>query len=272
MKLRPSTKFSVLLGGGVLALLVIGYVVNSRRLQTVTPAPTLQPVTHSSQEIVRSLIQELGFSDELTEGPGNDWITNEGAAIPLRGWWAAGEASEIKFLGKYIDPSDQYKTSITEEGRKELKNRTNAFFLRNGFTQSERNTSQEEFTSDETVGYENQDIKCFITTRTLVAVGSFFCGTLDEEQARLRKDFLPIFEKLLNPQDSPDLFVNIIGVEGNYAIGSSGGKGGGAGWFAVKQNGKWEIVLQTQNYPPCSVMEKYNFPKSLYGECGPDYD
>lgn len=74
----------------------------------------------------------------------------------------------------------------------------------------------------------------------------------------------------LNPDNNPNFGATIDAREDNYVRGGAGFGGGGYGWYAVKQNGKWEIVEKTQNAPSCSIMQKYNFPKSIYQDCRPD--
>lgn len=55
-------------------------------------------------------------------------------------------------------------------------------------------------------------------------------------------------------------------IDGNYATGSVGSDGGGAMWYAEKQNGTWVIVTASQDTPSCSLTS--TFPKSIVPVCG----
>lgn len=73
----------------------------------------------------------------------------------------------------------------------------------------------------------------------------------------------------LNVQPS-DLVVTITKKIGIYARGSVQGKGettGGGQWWGALVNGKWILVYAGQNYPKCSVLTGYSFPKELLDSC-----
>ena len=42
---------------------------------------------------------------------------------------------------------------------------------------------------------------------------------------------------------------------------------GGAQWFAAKTNGAWIIVHHGQDYPKCSALTGYSFPKEILDAC-----
>ena len=71
----------------------------------------------------------------------------------------------------------------------------------------------------------------------------------------------------LDPDNNPNFSATVEVREGNFAQGTASFGGGGYGWYAVKQNGKWEVILKTQNEPPCSTMEQYGFPQCVYKTC-----
>lgn len=57
---------------------------------------------------------------------------------------------------------------------------------------------------------------------------------------------------------------------GDYAIGGIVEKTsevGGAQWFAAKKNGAWVIVHDGQDYPKCSALVGYSFPKEILDSC-----
>lgn len=74
----------------------------------------------------------------------------------------------------------------------------------------------------------------------------------------------------LNPDNDPNFAATIDVKENNYVRGGAGFGGGGFGWYALKQNGKWKIIEKTQNAPACSIMQEFNFPKSIYQDCRPE--
>ncbi|KKR73855.1 MAG: hypothetical protein UU15_C0001G0030 [Candidatus Levybacteria bacterium GW2011_GWC2_40_7] len=81
------------------------------------------------------------------------------------------------------------------------------------------------------------------------------------------EDIIKELTPVLDPDNNPNFFATVEVREGNYAQGTASFGGGGYGWDAVKQNGKWEVILKTQNEPPCSTMEQYGFPESVYKTC-----
>jgi len=38
-------------------------------------------------------------------------------------------------------------------------------------------------------------------------------------------------------------------------------------FYAVKIAGNWNVIFNGQDYPPCDIIEKYNFPASIVDEC-----
>lgn len=60
---------------------------------------------------------------------------------------------------------------------------------------------------------------------------------------------------------------------GDYARGGIVEKSsevGGAQWFAAKKNGAWVIVHDGQDYPKCSALVGYSFPKEILDSCMDD--
>lgn len=45
---------------------------------------------------------------------------------------------------------------------------------------------------------------------------------------------------------------------------------GGAQWFAAKKNGAWVIVHDGQDYPKCTALVGYDFPKEILDSCWDD--
>jgi hypothetical protein len=80
-----------------------------------------------------------------------------------------------------------------------------------------------------------------------------------------------LLEKLVYWTDS-DMDVTATFLDGTAAYGTVKRKGqeGGAGWFAVKDNGKWVVLQVGQGWPPCRALEPYNIPVSDIPNCNDD--
>lgn len=67
------------------------------------------------------------------------------------------------------------------------------------------------------------------------------------------------------------ILVRIDYLSNNLAAGGIGFtsdvEGAGEAWYAAKISGQWNMVLETQEPPTCEIMNRYGFPKSVYGEC-----
>ncbi len=89
------------------------------------------------------------------------------------------------------------------------------------------------------------------------------CAKYTEEDQGIFDEFFPLMHK----KEYPNGFFCLSKIEDKYAIGSSSGLDendglayGGANVFALKENGKWEIVL-SQDILNCSFAKR--LPKSL---------
>ena len=274
MKLPLTTKVFTLLV--VITLLAIGYVVGITRRPTSVPLP---PATQESpsptqglspQQILTLLQSEFSVTRELV-AMHRDWQSSGlGRRVPLTGqYFGLGAADTPALSGHTVPPTSGGTTyEIRGSGMTILKEKIAAFFAAQGFVTNTQNSARDEasYSLDETLSFEKGDVACLVTVRTLDPVAAVFCGTVDLAYETLRNEFIPVF----NPSRDPLVSVEVSAVEGNYAKGGVGGRGGGAGWYAVKEAGVWKSVFQGQMSPPCSVMEQYRFPKRLYGECDPN--
>lgn len=85
-----------------------------------------------------------------------------------------------------------------------------------------------------------------------------------DERAAIK---LAVAKKLKKGVDELDIAVSTV--SGNYAKGTVREKEavGGGYFLAAKTETGWVIVYDGQSQPPCSDLEKYNFPSSLAAEC-----
>lgn len=271
MKLPLAAKVFALLV--IVVLIVISYKVGvARRPASVPsliplPSPSTQEV--SPRQILTLLQQEFSVPRDLV-AMHRDWESASGGrSIPLTGLYFGLNAADTPLMrGHTVAPASGTETyEIRGSGVTILKEKIAAFFTAQGFAKSVQNSSRDEasYSLDETIGFEKGDFACLVTVRTLDPVATFFCGQYDPTYEAVRAEFFAV----LNPTGDADIGVDVGKIEGNYARGSAGGRGGGAEWYAVKEAGAWKVVFQGQVSPPCSVMEQYRFPKSIYEECDP---
>lgn len=274
MKLPLATKVLTLLV--IIILVAIGYMVGVTRRPTSSPlSPPTQESPSTTQELspqqILTLLQsEFSVTRELV-AMHRDWQSATlGRRVPLTGqYFGLGAANTPALSGHTVPPASGGTTyEIRGSGMTILKEKIAAFFADKSFVANTQNSARDEasYSLDETLAFEKGDVACLVTIRTLDPVAAVFCGTVDLAYETLRNEFVPVF----NPSRDPEIFVEVTTVEGNYAKGGTGGRGGGAGWLAVKEAGVWKSVFQGQNSPPCSVMEQYRFPKRLYEECDPN--
>lgn len=73
---------------------------------------------------------------------------------------------------------------------------------------------------------------------------------------------------LLNPTNRPNFSVSISKTIGNYSTGLAGYiNDSGYGWTAAKINGIWKIVHKGQDGMTCNIVNQYQIPKEIYGNC-----
>ena len=274
MKLPLTTKVFTLLV--IIILLAIGYVVGITRRPTSAPPPPptsreSPPPTQglSPQQILTLLQSEFSVTRELVTMH-RDWQSATlSRRVPLTGQYFGLDAADTPALSGHTVPPTSGGTTyeIRGSGMTILKEKIAAFFADHGFVANTQNSARDEasYSLDETLSFEKGDVACLVTLRTLDPVAAVFCGTVDLAYETLRNEFISVF----NPSRDPEVFVEVTKVEGNFASGGTGGRGGGVGWYAVKEAGVWKSIFQGQNSPPCSVMEQYRFPKRLYEECDP---
>lgn len=244
------------------------------KTKRVTPSPITQQTTTTEVtafEVLTSLQKELQVTQELVPMHQNWFSEALDREIPLTGQYFGLKAAESSLLADYTvtASSGTVPYEIRSAGLVTLKNVITDFFSVQSFQKNGRNSQRDEasYSLDETLAFEKGELACLVSVRTLDPVGTFFCGRYDQAYEAQRNEFIPV----LNPTNDPDIFVEVSVVEGNYAKGGTGGGGGGGvGWYAVKEGGTWKVVDQSQNDPPCSVMEKYDFPQTMYTDCRPD--
>jgi hypothetical protein len=65
-----------------------------------------------------------------------------------------------------------------------------------------------------------------------------------------------------------ELKITVSKIQGNYAQGGASATGGGAMWFAVKENSIWKLVWDGNGTISCDLITQYpDFPKTMIPEC-----
>lgn len=257
----------------IVALMTIGYAVGVTRRSINAPSPfPVQPSPSQTQEVsiqdtFKFLQQEFSVSPEMVSMH-NDWESaSMGRRITLTGQYFAVNAADTPLLsGHTVTPASGIQSyEIRGSGIAILKETVAAFFTTHGFAKNTPNSERDEasYSLDETLAYEKDSVACLATVRTLNPVATFFCGRFDPDYEALRAQFIAV----LNPTGDADIGVSVGSIEGIYARGGVGGRGGGAEWYAVKEAGVWKVIFQGQVSPPCSILEQYRFPKSVYEAC-----
>lgn len=195
-----------------------------------------------------------------------DWIGENGEHLPLSSSMLVIGTVSQNGMGAYGDIKDHDIQKVTKEFTDELSTKVDTFFTSHGFTKNVKNTATfPEFNSART-GYENGDIKCISVINTESDPFAYFvCGTIDMNQLALMKEFNNLIDKDAEKKNIGYVF-RVQKVEGDFAQGYFSNMVG-AGWFAKKINGKWEMVIRTPDEPLCTEVQKYGIPESIYGHC-----
>jgi hypothetical protein len=196
---------------------------------------------------------------EATKSSSEEWRISSNKLVSLKGYAVSDRDFDI--------------SNINETERNKIK----LFFLLRGYKSDPLNTTKHYDTTPynvEFVGYRRENIYCLLSLR-------IFCGEIDQEQENLRevfiKDFLktsPEFAMHYNSKSSDmAVVINVKNVVGDYAEGTDNTyeKGvylpSGSSWIAIKLNGKWTIIKNSQELPMCSLVDKYKVPKEIYMNC-----
>lgn len=229
--------------------------------QSITPSQTVT-VGQTLQDLQTAL-----HTDASPSATGDwDWIQANGTHLPLTGKSIGLSTKAQNGLGTYGDVTGDDPAKITKQFITDLSSTMQTFFLNHGFSKGTANNSNG-FTEMGTVreGYSNGDIKCITSlTAQSIPFGYVTCGTVDQRQLALQKDFSSLIQQ--TKTESLSYTFRVQKVEGNFALGYVGDIAGYQ-WIAKKTNGTWAIIAKTPDLFPCVAMQKYSVPKTLYGNC-----
>jgi hypothetical protein len=227
---------------------------------TVTTVPIETP---DAKQTLLNLQYSLKVTSPIKEST-IDWIGENGERIPLIGQHFSLGTFVNANMGKWGNFSDI--TEITDESLKPLQLPIETFFTSNNFQKDSQNSYKNTNFNNTKIGYTKGNLKCLITLSPCDPFAYFFCGTINQTQINWRKELF----SAINPNNSKDVTFTVNKLIGNYATGviKNLSGPGGATWFAVKVNEKWEIVWTTQYAMDCGIANKYNIPKEIYdGNC-----
>jgi len=118
--------------------------------------------------------------------------------------------------------------------------------------------------------YEKEEIKCVLTATP-------DCPSGDPEKEP--HNYLSVvctdsYEKnyqeqvsLLRDLNIKDAVINVSKIKDDFVYLNINLRRTGYYMIAKKENGKWKEIFSGQDYPQCSLMEKYKVPKEIYLDC-----
>ena len=202
---------------------------------------------------------KISFGKSEGEYKGFNWLDEKNEIHLIKGVWIT------------YDPKD-YSIGDTPPN-KEIINGVrgiHSYLLKKGFALNERNKyfhgTEDEFWQSENLGqiaYARSNIKCLLSTPFNFTEDGFTveCGDI------LISHTPEVYRKIYNGAN-PDRYLGfklfIKNVVGNFAIGSSGGPGGGAWSIWKKENGEWESLQSTQMGWSCNTLLDNKVPLSLF--------
>lgn len=88
------------------------------------------------------------------------------------------------------------------------------------------------------------------------------------DEAALLKIVIKKYIALKHNSNENSLNITVSKIEGTFAQGGVSDEGGGAMWFAAKEDGVWKLVWDGNGVIECSTFSLYpNFSKSMIPEC-----
>jgi len=143
-----------------------------------------------------------------------------------------------------------------------------SFFEKNGFISNKENTGEELLYGDfytYRIAFMKGDLRCVVywtNNESYVNIGFAEYSDADE---KIYQEFKSLFS-------NGNVYWSVDKYDDNFAIGNySPASGGGSNWYAKKVDNKWQIFLNTQEDPYCSILKKNNVPDTFYiGECWQD--
>lgn len=182
-------------------------------------------------------------------------------------WWFGKDKKNVPLFGQSFDLNEEdtkkiinleANTVATESDFEAVKSSINQFFIDNGFGITDQNTIELATSTAVNTSYGNGNLKCIATLYVgQIPTAHFFCGETNQEQVKLRKEFLSV----INPSIKVNFYVDTV--VDKYAVGkSNSGK-----WWAVKINGQWKKVYTGVDAMSCKLAAKYDIPKDIYVAC-----
>lgn len=227
-------------------------------------------------EVLLSLKQNLNTSGKIIIGKSMGILNKEGKMIISgeintgeRNWRIENE-EWLPLKGKSLSADINWDLVSDVQ---DLKPIISNFFAKNGFVSNNANTINANYTGGlMQLGFEKNQLMCIVELYQLDA--SYFCGEVDYDRLALRKEFGDG-----SPRTKTDIAAGISHITnpdkviGNFATGTQNSyengiyQASGIRWFAVKLNGKWKFLSAGQQLPFCKDMDKYSFPREIYGNC-----
>lgn len=263
----------------LLILIIIGFVMLTgtgffltRGRRAVPPTPTTRTTpTIEPKQLLAGLAEAIGVTPELRDSPYWSWVDEDENIIPLHGTEFFIGTVNINGIGRYGEIPDNDISQVTFEYLQPIMTVSDRFFTQQGFGKNvlNTNTKPDKILGQFWTGYGHGSIKCIAELSTHTdPFGRFFCGTIDENQLTLQKEFRTLFPLKYTPGEKPGL-LHIEKVVGDFAVGNyaEGAGPGGYTFMAKKVDGQWTVPWKGQDIASCNDMVQYGIPQEIYGQC-----
>jgi hypothetical protein len=248
----------------IVLAVIVGYLVltfDKKQSQESTSTASL-----TTKTVLDGLAQKLEVKPELRASIYTDWLENDNTVVPLTGQQFFMGTVTITDIEQYNNIKDI--NDVTVANLMPIVTSADAYFSSIGFSKSKSNTNSlgSPPVKFQTLGYENNDMKCVIRLDEQTdPFGNFFCGKVDKAQMTLQKEMGTMLPYKLTKDGISSLRVQKI--EGDYAIGTYSEAYSGYTWMAKKDGNTWKILWKSNDIAPCADMERLGIPKSIYGDC-----
>jgi hypothetical protein len=192
-------------------------------------ALTISVETNQEEHAIGKFVYDNGRNDEFSKGEGV-WFAAKTSDV-----WVISEISYVGYNGtcqdfkKYNFPSDMIPDCWDNENNIQIETINPERFYVDGITKESKKEITRAFLS-------------YIKTTSHLAI-------------YVNKDLSLLIIK--NTEKYLKGMILINGVE-NHSMPD---------FYAAKVGEKWKVVFNGQDYPPCSVIEEYNFPNNIIEKC-----
>lgn len=263
MKKRKHINNKTWIVTGILLVVFLGILLNRLLL-----------IDTSVNQTINSLLSIQKSPREVMLNSSERWFVNNKESYPLKG--QSFSNSHLYEEGQIIPIN--YRVNYYE---------SILYLFLNGFKLDKINSYKERFASTDFIekSFYKNGVYCSIASddndSSLGIDVHVFCGEIDNEAIQLEKQFLedfmkndsPLYSKTHQLEDGVVEVISVSGIQGNYAWGwsdfykNSIPRISGRRWIAAKIDNAWLMIHPGGDSPMCSIMDRYNVPQDIYGDC-----